>query len=282
MLVLTPLNAAPSAPTPSPPAAPLPVTLGSGPDTLALSVSEDAYQGDAQFTVSVDGSQIGATQTATASHASGQSQLFNVEGSFGPGQHTVSVDFLNDDYAGTASTDRNLYVANARFNGAAVSGGALSELSAGPQSFAFAGHAAGQDTLQVSLSEDAWQGDAQCYVSIDGQALGGPVSVTASHAQGQAQTLTYTGNWAAGAHSVGIQFINDAWGGSDAADRNLYVNNVSLDGTNAAGAPAALLHATTDTFTVNTSNGNAGVLASGTSTTLLSDATVHLPLLGHS
>ena len=37
------------------------VTVGTGPDSLVLQVSEDAYKGDAQFTVSVDGKQIGGT-----------------------------------------------------------------------------------------------------------------------------------------------------------------------------------------------------------------------------
>jgi hypothetical protein len=47
---------------------------------------------------------------ATASHAAGQTQAFTVRGSFGVGPHTVTIDFLNDAYAGTASTDRNIWV----------------------------------------------------------------------------------------------------------------------------------------------------------------------------
>jgi hypothetical protein len=43
-----------------------PVNIGTGSDTLALAVAEDAYLGDAQFTISVDGTQIGGTQTTTA------------------------------------------------------------------------------------------------------------------------------------------------------------------------------------------------------------------------
>lgn len=42
-----------------------PVNIGTGSDTLALAVAEDAYLGDAQFTISVDGTQIGGTQTTT-------------------------------------------------------------------------------------------------------------------------------------------------------------------------------------------------------------------------
>ncbi len=40
-------------------ASPPPVTTGTGSDTLILSMSEDAYNGDAQFTVAVDGTQLG-------------------------------------------------------------------------------------------------------------------------------------------------------------------------------------------------------------------------------
>ena len=85
--------------------------VGTGPDSIVLRISEDAYangdgtsdaQGDAVFTVSVDGKQIGGTLTATASHSAGQEQSFTINGSFGGGDHTVSVDFLNDAWAGTA------------------------------------------------------------------------------------------------------------------------------------------------------------------------------------
>jgi len=38
----------------------------SGPDTIVLYVQEDAYQGDAQYTVAVDGTQVGGIRTETA------------------------------------------------------------------------------------------------------------------------------------------------------------------------------------------------------------------------
>jgi len=45
------------------------VSLGSGPDSTVLKISEDASQGNAQFTVGIDGIQVGGVQTATAAHA---------------------------------------------------------------------------------------------------------------------------------------------------------------------------------------------------------------------
>ncbi|WP_428374993.1 carbohydrate-binding domain-containing protein [Lichenicoccus sp.] len=125
-----------SGPIPAPVVpAPASVTVGSGPDTIGLEIAEDAYLGNARFTISIDGKQVGGTQTAQASHAAGQSQDFRVEGRFGAGQHTVTVDFLNDLYAGTSSTDRNLYVTGASFDGAAQPGAQLSLYSDGTQSF---------------------------------------------------------------------------------------------------------------------------------------------------
>ena len=47
-----------------PPVVVPPVTIG-GTNALVLHVSEDAYQGDAQFVVSIDGQQVGGVQTAS-------------------------------------------------------------------------------------------------------------------------------------------------------------------------------------------------------------------------
>lgn len=110
------------------------VVLGLGSDVVAIKVSEDAWQGNAQFILSVDGTQIGGTQTATASHAAGQDQIFDVEGNFSLGKHAIAIDFLNDAYGGTASTDRNLYVDGVSYNGALASPGTLTLLRDGIQS----------------------------------------------------------------------------------------------------------------------------------------------------
>ncbi len=97
--------------------APASVTTGSGSDTLVLSMSEDAYLGDAQFTVAVDGVQFGGTFTTTALHAFGTSQTFTFMGDWGVGAHTVTVNLLNDAYGGTPATDRNLYVNAISYDG---------------------------------------------------------------------------------------------------------------------------------------------------------------------
>jgi hypothetical protein len=82
-------------------------------------VSQDAYQGSAQYTVSVDGQQIGGTFTAGASHASGQHDTLTLHGDWGPGQHKVEVEMVNDLWV-PGSGDRNVYVTEATYNGAAT------------------------------------------------------------------------------------------------------------------------------------------------------------------
>ena len=113
------------------------VKVGSGKSTLALSVSEDAFGGDAQFTVRVDGKQIGGTLTASALHDIGATQTFDVMGNFTAGQHVATVTFLNDNYGGSPSLDRNLYVTGGSINGSAISGAVLNESYNGPGNFAF-------------------------------------------------------------------------------------------------------------------------------------------------
>ena len=200
----------------------------SGPDTLALTMAEDAYAGDAQFTVSVDGVQAGGVQTAVARHGYGGTQQFDIQGTFAPGAHTVSGDFLNDAYGGSPSLDRNLYVTGATLDGTAVASSIVSEYRGGAQSFGFSEPWA--DTLTVGVSEDAYDGDAQYRILVDGAYVGGTYTATASHAAGLITQQTVSGSWGKGAHAVGIQFINDAYGGSASADRNLYINSVSYDG----------------------------------------------------
>jgi Ca-dependent carbohydrate-binding module xylan-binding len=253
------------------------ITLGSGSDTIALSMSEDAYQGDAQFTVSVDGVQVGGMQTITASHAAGQSQTVNVEGNWGAGQHTVSIDFLNDLYAGSSSTDRNLYVSGASFDGTAAANATLNLMNSGTQ-FLTVGSGnpsaitlgSGVDAISLSMSEDAYQGDAQFTISVDGTQVGGTQTITASHAAGQAQTVNVEGNWGAGQHTVAIDFLNDLYAGSSSTDRNLYVGGASFDGTAAANATLNLMNNGTQFLTVGSGNPSAITVGSGSDTIALS------------
>jgi len=226
------------------------MTVGSGAHALVLSISEDAWNGDAHYTVLVDGKQVGGTMVATAAHAAGASQAVTVLGDFAPGAHTASVTFLDDAYGGSAATDRNLYLSGATIDGKAVAGASAALMSSGSSGFGFdvAAPPAAQNTLHVKVSEDAWSGDAQFTVKIDGAMIGGVRTATASHAAGASQDVSLTGSWGSGAHVIEVAFLNDAYGGSASTDRNLYVDSVSYDGRT-AGGPATLLSAGTATFT---------------------------------
>ena len=186
-------------------------------------MSEDAYQGDAQFTVAVDGKQLAGTFTATAPHATGASQSFTFKGDWAAGAHTVAVNFLNDAYAGTAATDRNLYVNAVSYNGT-TTGQSAALMSTGPKSFGVTDASAipspatgsGADTLVLSVSEDAYLGDAQFTVAVDGKQLGGTFTATALHASGASQPFTFKGDFGAGQHAVAVKFLNDAYAGTAA------------------------------------------------------------------
>lgn len=93
------------------------VTLGNGPDTLVLHVSQDAFQGDAQFNIAVDGQRVGSGLTASVAHATGDSQAFVLQGEFGPGPHTVYIDFLNPVVGDTPTTSRTLYIDSIDYQG---------------------------------------------------------------------------------------------------------------------------------------------------------------------
>ena len=77
------------------------------------------------------------------------------------------------------------------------------------------------DVLKLRLSQDSWNGDVQFEVTIDGRTLGAPQMVFASEAAGESQEFTFTGDFGPGEHKIGIRFLNDAYGGTPAEDRNL-------------------------------------------------------------
>jgi len=97
------------------------LSITHGPDTLVFHVSEDAYQGDAQFFVDVDGQQVGGVQTVHASHEAGAWDDISLAGNFA-NAHDVSVEFVNDRSDGTYGTDRNLYVGSVSLNGQSLTG----------------------------------------------------------------------------------------------------------------------------------------------------------------
>lgn len=250
--------------------------IGPGSDSINLNMAEDQSLGeDAQFSVNVDGQQIGGAQTVTASQSAGQTQPFTFEGNWGPGPHTVTVSFPNNfSYPGNG--DRNVYVDGLTYDGTKVSGtttpiyqtplfppnsttgnnygnavfgvtdttpipsGAASTPTTTPAPVSVG---SGPDTLVLNMAEDPYLGDAQFTVSVDGKQIGGTQTTTAIVDQGQFQEFDVHGSFGSGSHSVSVDYTNDRIGGFypgtqdalDLEDRNLYVMGMSLDG----GKPAS-------------------------------------------
>jgi len=253
-----------------------PAPAGTGADTLVLNLSEDAYQGNAQFQLTVDGKAAGPAQSVTALHGKGQSEAFAFKGDWS-GAHAVGVTFTNDAWGGSADVDRNLYIDGATFDGTAVQGaaalygngtvtlgttagqppqaGAASQAgtvptgtsssgstttpAAGTSSGGTATPAAagtGADTLVLRLSVTAAQGDAQFSLTVDGKPVGAAQSVTAAHGQGQSEAFAFKGDWGSGSHTVGVGFANPSPGSTTDLARSLYLDGASYDGTPVQGS----------------------------------------------
>jgi hypothetical protein len=238
-----------------------PPTTGS--DSLVLHLSEDAFQGDAQFRVLLDGNVLANGVSVTTPHGSGF-QDFTFNGAFGAGPHTVEIQFLNDAYAGSPSTDRNLYVGGVTFDGRSFGGETAfnnamnGQPDADPNaaemyvngSVIFNNVTGGSgpppppsgttSTIVLHVSEDAFQGDAQFNVRVDGAAQPATLTAHASHAAGAVDDITITGDFGAqGPGTVDIQFLNDAYGGTPSTDRNLYVQSIDVNGVHFQGNTAS-------------------------------------------
>ena len=81
----------------------------------------------------------------------------------------------------------------------------------------------------MRVSGDAWQGDPQFVVLVDGVQVGSTFDVSASHSLGQWQNGTVAGDFS-NAQEIDVKFLNDAWGGTPSTDRNLYVDTLTVNG----------------------------------------------------
>jgi Ca2+-binding RTX toxin-like protein len=92
--------------------------------------------------------------------------------------------------------------------------------------------------LVLRVSEDFFQGDAQFTLVVDGTQIAGPQQVTGLHGRGEWQHFGYVTNLSAGTHTITVNFTNDLYGGSSTADRNLWVDWLSVDGVKYEGEAA--------------------------------------------
>jgi hypothetical protein len=240
-------------------------------DTLVLTASAD---GDAQFTVDVNGQQVGGTYDVTAAHGAGQApantQDVTLTGDFSGSQPPqIAVNFLNQDTA-------DLYIESVNFDGTVIQGnqavmnptsvnpgadpnaavmyedgtatftvggsttgsggtGAGGTGGTGGTGTGGSGGTGGSDTLILTASAD---GDAQFTVSVNGQQIGGVYDVTAAHGDGttaaNTQNITLTGDF------TGSQPAQVTVNFLDQATADLYIESASLDGTVIQGNQAVL------------------------------------------
>ena len=223
------------------------VPAAGGKDTIALQVSEDAFDGNAQYTIAIDGTTLGGVRTATASHSAGATENVTIKGDWGPGAHQIGISFINDAYGGTPETDRNLYVDSLSYNGRLSVPPSAAFYSGGTTQFDIPS-AAPTTKLTLLLAEDAYLGDAEYSVAVDGQQVGAAGTVTASNAGGQTQAVDILATLTAGVHDLALSFLNDAYGGTPATDRNLYLKGLEVNGAPVPGALASLLSSGTENF----------------------------------
>ena len=84
---------------------------------LQMFLSADSYQGDPAYSIKLDGKVV-AAGTVSNNRLTAAPLQVGVPGSGVSGSHSATVTFLNDNYAGTATTDRNLFLTGASFAGA--------------------------------------------------------------------------------------------------------------------------------------------------------------------
>ncbi len=88
----------------------------------------------------------------------------------------------------------------------------------------------GQDTVTVRVSGDAYKGDPNFALTVNGRVVDSTNVVTADHGEGEWDTLVFKGDFNLdGTDRVGIQFTNDLYT-RGVGDRNLYVDSVTVNG----------------------------------------------------
>lgn len=103
------------------------------------------------------------------------------------------------------------------------------------------------DRLSIDLYENAYQGDCQILVSVDGVALGGVQTVTGTQAAPQVFTVPAT--FGRGAHKVSVLLINPT-NSTTGPVRSVSIKDIKVDGTLRGGA-ARLSTGTASVYTVN-------------------------------
>jgi hypothetical protein len=88
----------------------------------------------------------------------------------------------------------------------------------------------GPDEVIFKVSQDWYLAAARYVVLVNGVQLGGVQEVSALRSSGLADTVVVRGQFGSDPTTVGIRFVNDAWGGNADKDRNMYVWSATYNG----------------------------------------------------
>jgi Ca2+-binding RTX toxin-like protein len=218
--------------------------------SIVFRLSADVWNGAPLYQLVVDGLPLGAPVAVGAAHGAGEWQTTLAETAAAP--QSVELRFINDAWGGTPAQDRNLYVdwlevdgrrfeAEAAANDADlgrvdVDPGAAEMFVNGALAFDTA-PPAGPDLLEIVASGDSWNGAPRFELRVDGASLGS-FDVTAPHDGASFDTISVAGDFGPAPHTVEIEFLNDAWGGTPATDRNLYIDAIRFNGETYEGEAA--------------------------------------------
>ena len=231
-----------SAPVLTPPAE---IVLPPALNLLRIALSGDSWQEAPRYLVMLDGVQQGGQAVVHASRAAGEQEMITLAGNFASHAATVTIRFLNDAWGGNPAADRNLYIEGLWLDGVAQ-GMSASLLHNGDANFRIVPAPVpdpsiayslgnGPDSLRLKISGDAFEGHARFLLLVDGVQMGGEQEALAVHAAGESQIWELRGHFTdganAGLHQLGVRFLNDAWGGDATRDRNLYIESVTLNGS---------------------------------------------------
>ena len=98
-----------------------------------------------------------------------------------------------------------------------------------PQMVDLAKYLAKPEALFVGMAEDAYEGDAQYTLTLDGKVVARS-SELMTRSGGMPDLVTLTGPFSSGTHTLQVTFLNDLYGGTPSADRNLYVVGAMFNG----------------------------------------------------
>jgi beta-glucanase (GH16 family) len=220
---------------------------------VVVRVSADSWNGDPVFKLLVDGKVVSAETKVTAQNKAGAWQDISFDVVLPSGASKIGIQYLNDDWGGTANTDRNLYVQSIKVGGVEVKAAAPEMKRAGTMDFAIPARPQQPEPEQpqpepqepepqpeqpggtttkivVRASADSWNGDPTFKLLVDGKVVSAEAKVTAQHKAGAWQDISFDVELPSGASKVGVQFLNDAWGGTPDTDRNLYVQSIKVGG----------------------------------------------------